>query len=74
MNIASIGRTVIVAVEGGDRPAIITKVLGARMVEVTAFMPEPMPIKAVELHADRIEALAGMDKDGQFHAYWPQRV
>lgn len=73
MNIASIGKTVIVAQMSGDRPAIITRVLTNKVVEACGFFPDPVALKTVSLHDVRAEAInAGLQRDGaEFHAYWP---
>lgn len=75
MNIASLGRTIILADLAGDRPAVITRVFGNTSVEVCGFMPLPEHIRMVSIHPDRHTALQAMTKDATgFHGYWPART
>lgn len=71
MKVAGLGNTVIIADSAGDRPAIVVRSLVHNMADVTAFMPLPEHIKAVEIHATRPEALNAHLHDGDVHAYWP---
>lgn len=74
MNIASLGRMVLIAQPEGDRPAHIVKVLTNSMVDVTALMPLPEHMQAVQLHETRAEAVNGSLRGTAIHAYWPPRV
>lgn len=74
MNIASLGRMVLIAQPEGDRPAHIVKVLNNSMVDVTALMPMPEHFTAVKLHESRTEAVNGALHGTAIHAYWPPRT
>lgn len=66
----TLGAPVIVADQSGDRPAIVTKVLGPQHAELCVFDPLPTHEKSVQVHATRAEALNGELKDLRRHAYW----
>jgi hypothetical protein len=65
-----LGAQVFVADQSGDRPAIVTKVLGPKHAELCVFDPLPTVEKSVELHDTRAEALNGELRDLRRHAYW----
>jgi hypothetical protein len=59
----------LVADQSGDRPAIVTKVLGPQHAELCVFDPLPVHEPNVRVHATRAEALNGELKDLRRHAY-----
>lgn len=65
-----LGAPVLVASQSGDRPAIVTKVLGPKHAELCVFDPLPTAEASVQVHATRAEALNGELHDLRRHAYW----
>lgn len=77
MNLAAIGKTVVVAQGSGDYPALITRVTSAKenIVNLVTFKDGEAPAypKHVKIHPDRHGALNAHLKDGQVHVYWPAK-
>lgn len=75
MNIAAIGKTVVIVDTSGDCPALITKVITKEMANLVMFCDETTTFpRYVKIHIDRPSALQAHLKDGQVHAYWPAKV
>lgn len=68
--VARLGDTIIIAQQHGDRPAIITRADSAELVEVCAFMPIPMHLQVVRIHASRVEAIGAALNSTGYHGYW----
>jgi hypothetical protein len=64
-----LGEQLLVADQSGDRPALVTKVLGPQHAELCVFDPLPTHEKSVQVHATRAQALNGELKDLRRHAY-----
>jgi hypothetical protein len=69
MPVIELGDTVLIVEQGGDRPAILTKVFNATTAEACAYMPLPLFVKLVTVHPDRRTALNASIKDAGYHAY-----
>jgi hypothetical protein len=68
--VPTMGDTIIIAQQHGDRPAIVTRAGSGELVEVCAFMPLPEHIKVVRIHANRQEAIGAGLKSTGYHGYW----
>jgi hypothetical protein len=69
MPVPELGDVVLVVEQGGDRPAILTKVFSAVSAEACGYMPLPLFLKVVTIHPDRRTALNASIKDVGYHAY-----
>lgn len=74
MQIAALGRTILIGQMSGDRPAVITKVFSNTAVEACGFMPLPEQLSLVKIHACRAEAIQAGQQGNGVHAYWPTKV
>ena len=71
---ASLGDTILIAQQEGDRPAIVTKVFNNDTVEACGFMPLPEAIALVKIHQGRAEAINAGLRSSQYQAYRKPRV
>ena len=70
LRVPTLGDSIIIAQQHGDRPAVVTQAGGAQLVEACAFMPLPEHIKVVKIHANRQEAIGATLTGTGYHAYW----
>lgn len=67
--VIELGDVVLIVEQGGDRPAILTKVFSATAAEACGYMPLPLFLKNITVHPDRRTALNASIKDVGYHAY-----